>query len=772
MLTLNYHIMKIIRKYVYILLILLFVCYQGYGQNLNFSVRLKINTQTDRNYRLSERVEIEALTSRHDVIFTQTYPGVIDPKLQLYYSLTIKGGRSMEEVVRSERSIESDELRANLTRRESIVRDFLATGIFEYDIYVYDVAHTNLCTNPTSVNDPDFLNEHGWPLRMINAPCAWAITRGNPNILIGVADTEFRTTHEDLQNRFASISGQSSGGNHHGTSVASVAAAGTNNGRGIAGVGYNSRIAAHRIVHSVVGGRAFADSRDIEIAIWNLYQMGVPIINVSWTITGLSVARARQITQNGTTLVLSGGNSVNAQEHTNIADIPGVIVVSSVDQNNMIGPTNHARNQWIDIVAPGRGIRVAGGNSDTHYHENNGTSFAAPFVAGTIALMLSVNPSLTPAQIEEILKATADPIADGHLLPGRGRLNAYAAVLASIQIYGSYTICGSTTSADFVVRGLPSTSIPTVRWEHSNNVTLMSAASVAIATRNSVCPPGSSCPAWIRAIVEIPGHQPFERTKNFFVGTVPNITRISTSRNNNVMFHGSCDNEDFITYNGARLTNGNAFGILEGNWRSTLEGGWASISPMTHPPLNFVSGSVANVGIPNFPSSNQTQIQVRLRNYCGWSDWRTITYREGLPCPQSNPLCPICWGLDPNCFCRMQLPCFIDCIEVRFFPNPTDDELFIVFEHLSIREQQILRGQEIQVLRNQTLTFSVRLFDSLGNIHRQIEFTHTHHLDHNQRNSRAEPIRFDVSTLREGTYYLHIEGNGQTEKHQIIINRN
>jgi len=80
----------------------------------------------------------------------------------------------------------------------------------------------------------------------------------------------------------------------------------------------------------------------------------------------------------------------------------------------------------------GTGLIVAGENND--YYWANGTSIATPFVSGTIALMLSVNPNLTPAQIENIIKATADPIADASSFPGQlgaGRLNAYAAVRAS-----------------------------------------------------------------------------------------------------------------------------------------------------------------------------------------------------------------------------------------------------------------------------------------------------------------------------------------------------
>ena len=88
----------------------------------------------------------------------------------------------------------------------------------------------------------------------------------------------------------------------------------------------NSRIAANRIIHvNTISGGASANENDIASAIWSLYYAGVKIINVSWQGTGLSNSMAQTITQNGTTLVLAGGNTTTAQQHVAIADVPGVI---------------------------------------------------------------------------------------------------------------------------------------------------------------------------------------------------------------------------------------------------------------------------------------------------------------------------------------------------------------------------------------------------------------------------------------------------------------
>ena len=422
------------KRYFLSLIILLFVCYEGYGQlEFSFDLRLKPEVAATR-YIVTESVEIKTLSARHNVRFRQALPGARNPDLLLYYTLTIEG------------SCMTRQSRADILSRENIINDFLATGLFDEN-YVREFAiYSTLCANPVSVNDPHFKDEHGWALRMINAPCAWTITQGNPNILIGIADTEFRTTHEDFEGQLAVVLGESYNATHHGTSVASVAGARANNGRGMAGVGFNSRIAAHRIPQ-FPNGNAYGG--DISAAILNLHEMGVPVINVSWTGSGLSRREAEDITRSGTTLVLGAGNTPEPRPnrlpyHSYIADIPGVIVVSSVNSDNMHGPTNHARNEWIDIVAPGYGVIVAGGGSDTDYFMYAaGTSFAAPFVAGTVALMLSVHRNITPAQIEEVLKATADPIADGYLFPGQlgaGRLNAYAAVREALRCFEKPTV--------------------------------------------------------------------------------------------------------------------------------------------------------------------------------------------------------------------------------------------------------------------------------------------------------------------------------------------
>ncbi len=282
-----------------------------------------------------------------------------------------------------------------------------------------------------------------WPLEMIEATCAWGITHGNANVVVAVVDTEFDLLHEDLQGQIVSVWDTAAyvpPMGVHGTPVTGCVNAIVDNNKGVAGIGRNIKVAGYRVHHptgSSIGGNPWP-------AIWKAYKDGHRIINVSWqSVIGGSVSPAdmttvinciTEMTSNGVILVLGAGNTPSQVEHENYANIPGVINVSSVDSNNMAGPIDNARNVYVDICAPGLALTTIPRDALYplgNYYPVGGTSIAAPFVSGTIGLMLSVNPCLNPADIEYILKATCDPIADGHLYPGllgAGRLNAYRAV--------------------------------------------------------------------------------------------------------------------------------------------------------------------------------------------------------------------------------------------------------------------------------------------------------------------------------------------------------
>jgi len=174
----------------------------------------------------------------------------------------------------------------------------------------------------------------------------------------------------------------------------------------------------------------------------------------------------------------------------------------------------------IDVVAPGVSIRTTDRQGTLGYNETagalgdytslDGTSFAAPQVAGVAALILSVNPGLTQQQVRNIIESTADKVGNYSYTMnageqtgltwnnqmGYGRLNAQAAVQAALPtITGTSLVC--TTYSTFNLNNPPPGS--TVTWSRSSNLTLDSSNNTSAAVRaiNSTV----SGNGWVRATI-------------------------------------------------------------------------------------------------------------------------------------------------------------------------------------------------------------------------------------------------------------------------------
>ncbi|MES2689854.1 MAG: S8 family peptidase [Bacteroidota bacterium] len=297
-----------------------------------------------------------------------------------------------------------------------------------------------LCSSPVSINDPWTLYSwtDRWHLDMLEAECAWSVPNvaaNSVNQTVAVVDTEIDITHEDLQDdAIVSVTGTNTltgKTRSHGTRSAGIIAARTDNGIGIAALGYNAKVAFY-----CESGWTLATN------IYQAYQDGNKIISVSWT-GSVNATAATEITEGGTVLVVAAGNTPDADCHLDIADIPGVILVGGVAPDNTYGSThlfgetdNFARNTHVDLCAPAMNVGTTELPSHSIYIGAGGTSAAAPVVAATVALMLAANPCLKPGEVEDILKSTTDPIDDGYLYPGllgTGRVNAYKAVLKASQ---------------------------------------------------------------------------------------------------------------------------------------------------------------------------------------------------------------------------------------------------------------------------------------------------------------------------------------------------
>jgi subtilisin family serine protease len=318
-----------------------------------------------------------------------------------------------------------------------------------------------------------------WHLKKIQADFAWDITKGSQNNRIAILDTWFDVNHPDLSQKLSTHFDPYSNTqfssdckrNHHGTTVASFAAAHTDGGGQLASVGFNSMIipyqawAGHYIERAHHASLAMnADVLTSSAGGWRCTQ------TTNEDVVKIEKQAVQEILDNGTIIVMPAGNGVKISQDGMITpetrcrpigetmDRPWfplsplyddrVIIVTSTDRNDNHtfiedGVTYiHSHYPEVDICAPGyrvmgaqstqrndNGVCVA--NTWPYYGGYIGTSFATPLVAGVCALMKSVNPCLTPAQAKSIIGATADPVADANLFPGMvgaGRINAYNAV--------------------------------------------------------------------------------------------------------------------------------------------------------------------------------------------------------------------------------------------------------------------------------------------------------------------------------------------------------
>lgn len=277
-------------------------------------------------------------------------------------------------------------------------------------------------------NDYSLVSTTNWALDLIGAQTAWNYTTGNPILNVAVSDQNYYTDHEELTGKINYYDNTNTATRTHGTAVATIVAGNTNNSIGLSSIGYNTTLNLYRMSYN-----------DILMASYS----GAKVINVSWS-SGCSFNTYAQqaideVYNNGTFIIASAGNGTTCGGPNSLvypASYNHVFAVTSVgSQDNIektIGNPNtrHQTNSTVDICAPGHNVllTIAPGS----YLTSSGTSFAAPYVTGTVALMLSVKPDLTNQQIDSILRLTAtniDTLNSNYIgMIGSGRLNSGLAV--------------------------------------------------------------------------------------------------------------------------------------------------------------------------------------------------------------------------------------------------------------------------------------------------------------------------------------------------------
>ena len=315
-------------------------------------------------------------------------------------------------------------------------------------------------------NDPRF--EEQWNLSLIDMPGAWAIEKGDPEVIIAVVDTGFDYTHEDLASQTwvnageipdngidddnngyiddvngwdfseppkSDGNGKSQNGDNdpidesgHGTHVAGIVGAAVDNDLGISGIAWNCTLMPIR----GAGVRGIRDNRSAAAIVYAV-DNGARVINMSWGGRERSFVLRDAVDYAYARGVLMVAASGNGSEGASIfpAGYRKVISVAATEQHKQkFYQSNFGAS--IDIGAPGNVILST--HINNRYRPLSGTSMATAHVSGVAALIISKRPSLTHQEVRQILLSTTDPITESPGLVGAGNLNAARALMASSSL--------------------------------------------------------------------------------------------------------------------------------------------------------------------------------------------------------------------------------------------------------------------------------------------------------------------------------------------------
>jgi len=359
-------------------------------------------------------------------------------------------------------------------------------------------ADLNYLRHPTAV-PADVFYPYQWHYDQINLPPAWDIADPDSGVIVALVDTGVKQGHPDLSGQlvagydFVTSVDSANDGNgcdadpddpgddapggssYHGTHVAGTLAARTSfssgNTEGVAGVAWNARIMPLRVLG--VGGGTDADiMAALRYAAGRANACGAGaaaparIANMSLGGPGFSQTFQDLLTDlrtnAGMIFVAAAGNGASSQPFYPAA-FDGVISVSAVGSTRTLAPYSNFGGT-IDIAAPGGdfsrdvdGDGFPDGVLSTFFQDGGGfgyafyqgTSMATPHVAGVLALMLGINPSLTPFDIDNALNAgeITEDIGSSQFF-GNGLIDAVKAVNKAATGGGGATVLDAVLRID------------------------------------------------------------------------------------------------------------------------------------------------------------------------------------------------------------------------------------------------------------------------------------------------------------------------------------
>lgn len=395
------------------------------------NVQVNIPVNPDNSVNLDDAPFLDALRQQYDIKgMVRPFDLNNDQKLLRTFKLEF---REIEKI---------EEIKSILTQNPDL----------EYveNVPMYYIEYT---PNDSIYNKEYMSNNWNWHLDKISAEQAWDINKGSADIKVAIVDNAVWIDHPDLTNKIFLSHDVTTAGNQnsnppgtgdpyewsHGTHCAGLAAAESDNLIGVASIGYDV---------SIIGVKASSSNPNqinggfsgINWAANN----GADVISCSWGGSGYSTSEQNVMNTvwgMGIVVVAAAGNSgVNTPHYPSAYN--HVISVASTDESDVKSDFSNY-GATVDVSSPG-GTSLAGTygvisttfNLSTYgyYDLMAGTSMACPVASGLCGLILSVNPELTPDELEAVLESGCDDIDAvpgnesyaGQL--GAGRINAYNSI--------------------------------------------------------------------------------------------------------------------------------------------------------------------------------------------------------------------------------------------------------------------------------------------------------------------------------------------------------
>ncbi len=355
-------------------------------------------------------------------------------------------------------------------------------GIFAQSVTTHTLYLPMVFQNYRFIPDPIVPNDSSysrqWALEKVDAPHAWPLSKGG-SVLVAVLDSGVDLNHPDLDGKVRTdidydyINGDTvaQDDHGHGTHVAGIIAAETNNAQGVAGLGWETMIVPYKVLDNYGNGT----TSGIANAIYAATDAGAKVINMSLgsapgagpcsNYTSLQEA-IDYAYEHGVLVVVAAGNDSADASTVVPANCAHVLTVSSTNSDDSLSSFSNT-GSVIDVSAPG-GFIYSTLWDETYgstYGYMSGTSMATPYVAGLAALVFAHHPDYTPDQVASaILDHAVDlgvPGWDDHF--GCGRIDAFESVAGGAM--GAVPQCHSTAlsaagTAEFSLAALPRRDLP------------------------------------------------------------------------------------------------------------------------------------------------------------------------------------------------------------------------------------------------------------------------------------------------------------------------